>query len=113
MLFRSKLISEIFSDTLEIRFACTGEEAMTVSRDFKPDIMLLDIGLRDMNGVEALPNLKVINPDCNIMMMTGSTDSLLINKALTLGACDCIVKPFDIFKMRDKLKKIMLEKSVD
>lgn len=105
-----RLIFEVLNDEFEIQYACTGEEAIRVSNQFKPDIILLDIGLVGMSGIEALPCLKNIVPECSIIMLTGNTSSGMVNKALSSGACDFIVKPFDVFKMKDKLKNIISQK---
>lgn len=106
-----KLICEVLSDEFEMRFAGKAEEAISVCSEFKPDIILLDIGLEGMNGIEALPCLKKLVPSCSIIMLTGNTNSHLIQEALACGASDCICKPFDIFMMKAKLESIISKKT--
>lgn len=100
------LIYELLGEDFELKLVCSGEEAIEESKSFKPDIILLDIGLSGISGVDALPKLKETVPKSSVVMLTGNTDGLLIEKALALGACDYITKPFDIFSMRNKILDI-------
>lgn len=107
-----KLIFEILNDSFEVRFASSGSEAIRISEEFKPDVILLDIGLTpEMSGIDALPCLKDKTPESAIIMLTGSADRNNISKALALGASDCIAKPFDILKLRTKIDDIISKKT--
>ncbi|KPU44601.1 KDP operon transcriptional regulatory protein KdpE [Oxobacter pfennigii] len=106
-----KLLFEVLDDEFDVRFAETGEEAIVISQDFKPDVILLDIGLAGMSGVEAIPEFKKLSPKSNIIMLTGSANGSLINKALSCGASDCITKPFDIFELKTRLENIISKQS--
>lgn len=107
-----RLMFELLNDEFEVRFASCGSEAVKVSGEFKPDIILLDNSLtQEMSGIDALPYLKDKTPESFIIMLTGSADQNFMDKALASGASDCITKPFDIFKLKTKLEDIISRKT--
>lgn len=101
-----RLLLEVLKDDFEVHLACSGEEALEIAEKCKPDITLLDVGLPGISGIDALPYLKQEAPDCSIFMLTGSSDDMLAERALSLGAAGFIEKPFDILKVREKLINI-------
>lgn len=102
-----KLMREVLYDGFQLEFAGTAEEAIRFSADFMPDIILLDVGLPDMNGIDALPRLKSIVPEAKILILTGNSDGALLKRAFSLGASDYISKPFDLFALRTLLISMM------
>jgi DNA-binding NtrC family response regulator len=104
------LICEVLSGDFETGCAGSAEEAAELLPSFKPDIMLLDVSLAGISGIDALPMLKEKAPGCRIIMMTGSMEHSLAVRALSEGACDYVGKPFDILELRTKLLKIACEK---
>ena len=57
------------------------------------DLLFLDIGLGSDDGIESIQELKVMQPNCSIVIITGAPDSKTINKARRYGAVDYLVKP--------------------
>jgi DNA-binding response OmpR family regulator len=102
------LLLEVLKDEFDVKLADCGEEAVREAGTFLPDLILLDVGLPGISGIDALPQLKKIVPGCHIYMLTGSTDNLLIDRAMSLGANGFIEKPFDILKIIDMIKEITL-----
>jgi CheY-like chemotaxis protein len=102
------LLDEVLRDEFDVKLAGSGEEAIKEAGAFLPDIILLDVGLPGISGIDALPKLKEIVPGCHIYMLTGNSDSLLVDRAMSVGAGGYIEKPFDIIKMMDMLKEITL-----
>lgn len=70
--------------------AATGAEAVAMSRDLEPEVVLLDMHLPDQNGVAVLEKLLSDRPDLRVLVFAGSTDH--IESALALGAEDCLLK---------------------
>ena len=101
-----KLLYEVLKDEFDVELAGSGEEAIAITGEYKPHIMLLDVGLSGISGIDALPSIKEKVPECKVVILTGSADNLLLNRALSLGAADFIGKPFDIIKVKDKLKTL-------
>lgn len=61
----------------------------------KPDIVLLDVKMPGMDGIETLKRLKKLDEKIGVIMITGLADEKLGQKCMELGAYDYIVKPFN------------------
>ena len=61
-----------------------------------PDLVLLDILLPGLSGLEALPSIRALAPDVPVIMVSGTTDEERARQALARGAFDYIVKPVDL-----------------
>jgi DNA-binding NtrC family response regulator len=73
-----------------------GSEALTLASQQRFDIVLLDIVLPDLNGVEVLQTLKARFPDTQVIMMTGNATVSTAIASMKLGAYDYLTKPFDM-----------------
>ncbi len=69
------------------------EQALAALKTQTPDLILLDIGLPGMNGIEALPEIKKLRPETVVIMITAFEDIATVVSAMKLGASDYIVKP--------------------
>ncbi|MFA6583298.1 MAG: response regulator [Elusimicrobiaceae bacterium] len=86
----------------EILSAKNGIEALAMARQEKPDLILLDINMPAMDGLETLARLKAEKTNfAIIIMLTGENDLETADKALALGACEYVTKPFDAEKIRN------------
>jgi two-component system chemotaxis response regulator CheY len=72
--------------------ATNGEEAIAIFTQQKPEIVLLDISMPLMNGLETLKKLKAIDPECVVIMLTSMVNRQSIDEALALGAANYIRK---------------------
>ncbi len=66
--------------------ACTGADAIEAVDEFSPDVVVLDLAMPVMDGLEAIPEIKKRRPDCKIVVMSGFEEELLAKKALARGA---------------------------
>ena len=66
------------------------------SRPIKPDLVLLDVAMPDMDGVETLKRIVAIDPALAVIMVTANADIGITSKLLALGAVDYVPKPFDL-----------------
>lgn len=80
---------------IDITGAYTGTEGVERSKAEQPDLVLLDLGLPDMSGLDVLPLLKANHPDMPILMISAHGDTRAAVKAVKGGALDYITKPFD------------------
>ena len=80
----------------EVYTALNGAEALAVVKEAKPDIVLLDIIMPGMGGIDTLKEIKKIDPTTAVIMVTALIDEELANRAVKLGAFDYIVKPINI-----------------
>lgn len=74
----------------------TAEDALKAMQDDNPDLVLLDIGLPGMSGLEALEEIKKRRPDCIVIMITAYEDVKTVVSAMKLGAHDYVVKPLQM-----------------
>ncbi len=95
----NKIINESLSLLINkaAGFSCAGsfldcESMLKKVKDLKPDILLMDIKLPGMNGIDGVKIVKGILPDLNILMLTIHEENDLIFDALCAGACGYLVK---------------------
>jgi two-component system, NtrC family, response regulator HydG len=86
-------------------FATDGEKALARYKAEKPDIVLADIDMKPMDGITLLKQLKLLEPNCVVIIMTAyaSTESAI--QALKLGAFDYLQKPFRVDELIATLKR--------
>ena len=80
----------------EVVLAATGLDALTALEAQKPDLVLLDVAMPVMDGVETLNRIVAVDPVVRVIMITANADISLTSKLLALGAVDYIPKPFDL-----------------
>ncbi|UCF02636.1 MAG: sigma-54-dependent Fis family transcriptional regulator [Deltaproteobacteria bacterium] len=111
---------EVLSLALESKFKVkafsTAGSAIEAIKDEPPDLILLDIGLPDMNGVDALREIKELHPEALVIMVTASTDINTAISTMKLGASDYMTKPINVdgleVSVRNALDRIRLRKEV-
>lgn len=102
------LLTEVFQDeTYETYEASNGNQALQIYKDKKPDIVLLDMKMAGMDGIEILERLKEIDEDAQVIMMTAYGELELIQEAQNLGAKEHFSKPFDINELKDKVDEMI------
>lgn len=95
------LLMEVFSgEGYEAYQASNGKEALELVQQVTPDIVLLDMKIPGMDGLEILKQIKQMKPDMNVIMMTAYGELDMIKEATELGALMHFTKPFDIDEMR-------------
>lgn len=72
-----------------------GEEAVTLCRDLRPDLITLDIDMPRKNGIATLEDLRRERQDVKIVIVSSHDESELISQALEKGADNYIIKPYD------------------
>jgi DNA-binding NtrC family response regulator len=99
-----------------IRGFADAESALKAVEDDLPDLILLDIGLPGMNGVEALGEIKMRFPDIPVIMITAYEDVDTVISAMKLGAYDYVIKPLHMdaleVTIQNALATIKLRKEV-
>ena len=76
-------------------YATSGEEALALAKEQRPDLVLLDIRMPGMDGVQLLRLLKEVDPEIKVIMVTGVMDEEVGKDLLRHGASDYITKPID------------------
>jgi two-component system chemotaxis response regulator CheY len=72
-----------------------GQRALELYEELKPDFVTMDITMAEMNGMEALKNLMTRYPDAKVVMVSAMGQKAMVFEALSQGAKDFIIKPFD------------------
>jgi len=90
----------------EVRTALDGEEALETARDFAPDLVVLDLGLPKLDGVEVCRRLRE-ESDVPILILTARTGTDDRVGGLDAGADDYLVKPFERAELLARLRALM------
>ena len=99
------ILAHYLKPPYEIMVAQNGTTALKMAEQNKPDIILLDIIMPDMNGFDVFAKLKEYPPTMNIpvIFLTELDTKELIRRGLSLGALDYITKPFDKTVIKEKI----------
>ena len=94
---------------LDVRTASDGESALQEALTFKPQIILLDIGMPGMNGFEVCRRLRSIPATASaiVVAQTGWGHSEFVKRAMDVGFDDHMVKPIDIGRLRERLLQLL------
>ncbi|SEM85609.1 response regulator [Paenibacillus sp. OV219] len=95
------LLRELFEqEGLQVYEAANGTTAIEVARNYKVDFILLDLKMPDMDGIEALQEIRRFNQTVQVAMITAFVDPDKLDKARALGVKSFFTKPFDIEYLR-------------
>jgi len=93
----------------EISEADCGLEAIEKVQKTPFDMVLMDVCMPEINGLEALGKIKAFNPEIPVIMMTAYSSSDTVAEALQKGAYDYLTKPFDFDTLRLTIEKAMAQ----
>lgn len=97
----------------EVTIAASGAEGLKLTRSLAPDIIVLDVGLPDINGLEICRHLKADPDTASLPVIFFSGQSQFAQQALDLGAEAFLFKPNDIGKISDCLRQILDSRATD
>ncbi len=86
--------------------AINGQDAVTKLNEVNPDLILMDINMPNMNGIEATKSIKTSHPDIKIVMLTTFNDFKNVHQALHAGADGYLLKTDDLQKQVDTIKAV-------
>jgi DNA-binding NtrC family response regulator len=111
--FLETLVKRLRKRKLNATGARSGEEALEVMRSEPVDVVVLDVKMPGMDGIETLRELKKIKPLVEVIMLTGHANMEVAITGMELGAFDYLMKPMDIdellYKLQDAYKKKLLQ----
>lgn len=103
-----RLLYETFrEDQHEVEMAGNGKEALQILEKFDPDLILMDMKMPGMNGIDTLRQIRSFNKEVGVIMMTAYGDAQNMEQARDLGVLYYMSKPFDLFEMRDRVREIL------
>ncbi|MDQ2982567.1 MAG: response regulator transcription factor [Actinomycetota bacterium] len=86
--------------------AADGQEAIRLVREMHPDVLLLDVAMPVMDGLEALPHIRRSAPGTHVVMVTGVTSERIRHRALDGGASLFIEKGTDVESLVEQIKEV-------
>lgn len=100
------LLHEVFQKEGYQTFqAANGFQALDIVKKDCPDLVILDMKIPGMDGIEILKHVKEINQDIKVILMTAYGELDMIQEAKELGALMHFAKPFDIDEIRSAVRK--------
>ena len=87
--------------------AANGVEAVELYKSHQPDLVTMDITMPEMDGIEAVKQIKAVNPAAKVIMCSAMGQQSMVMDAIKAGANDFIVKPFQADRVLEAVKKIV------
>lgn len=87
--------------------AADGNEAFEVYKEYRPDIMILDITMPTASGTEGLRKIKAYDPNAKCIMCSAMGQQAHVVEAMTAGAMDFIVKPFKPYRIVESVENVL------
>jgi len=107
--FLETLVKRLRKRNLAVDAVTSGEEALEVLKEAPADVVVLDVRMPGMSGLETLREIKKQYPVIEIIMLTGHANMEVAIEGMELGAFDYLLKPMDIdellYKLQDAYKK--------
>lgn len=86
--------------------ATNGQESIDLYKEFKPDLVTMDITMPDMDGITAVKIIKEYDPEVNVVMVTSHGQEAMVMNALKAGAKGYILKPISAEKLKEAIGKL-------
>lgn len=103
--FSSALAERLQLRNYDVRTANNALEALGLIHDYTPDVVILDLRIPGMNGIETLKTIKKLDPTIEVIMLTGHGDVQSVEEGMKSGALEYIMKPVDIGELISKIDK--------
>ncbi|MEU2908397.1 response regulator [Streptomyces massasporeus] len=90
--------------------AHTGEQAVAAVDELHPDLILLDLYLPDLFGLDVIPRLRTAGHDCDVMVISAATEADTVRGAVRRGVVDYLLKPFEFEDLRLRLERYAVQR---
>jgi two-component system chemotaxis response regulator CheY len=84
-----------------------GSVAINKYKELKPDLVIMDITMPEVDGIQAVKEIKKINADSQIIMCSAMGQQAMVIESIQAGARDFIVKPFQAERVIEAVKKVL------
>jgi len=103
--FLNLLVKRLKQREMDVHGVLSGEEAIATIREKPVDVVVLDVRMPGMDGIETLKEIKKIDPLVEVIILTGYANTDVAVEVMELGAFDYLIKPMDlddlIYKIQD------------
>jgi len=96
-----------------IQTAENGRTALELLRRFQPDVVIMDIKMPEMDGLELLRHVKRADPSIEVVMITAYASLETVRHALTHGAFEYLIKPFSRQDLEDVVRRALVRRQTD
>lgn len=110
--FLNTLTKRLVKRGLDITCANSGEEALSVVNGKKIDVVVLDVRMPGIDGIQTLKDIKKINPLIEVILLTGHANIDVAMKGMKIGAFDYLMKPIDIDELLYRIQDAYANKSI-
>jgi len=90
----------------------SGEQALTWLKQNPADVVVLDVRMKGMDGIQTLRAIKSAHPLTEVIMLTGHASLEIAREGMTLGAFDYLMKPIDLDELLYKLEDAFQKKTI-
>ncbi len=104
---RVRISKMLVGEGFEVAEAENGLKAIESYKSKKPDMVLMDVTMPEMDGLTALKELRKIDPNAKVVMLTALGQESVVLEAVKSGAKDFIVKPFDRDRVMSAINKLL------
>src|SRR5437016_4111169 len=102
------LLRQLLSDEgYSVAEAATGVEVVDKVKEASPDLVIMDVRMPELDGIEALSRVKASSPKTAVLIMTAFGSSNAAIRAMELGAYDYVTKPFELDKISHSVKRVL------
>ena len=110
-IFMRGILKKIIKDTPHevIGEASNGLECIEKYKELQPDLVIVDITMPEMDGLQALKELKKIDKSVKVIMCSAMGQQMMVMEAIQSGALDFIVKPFQPDRIIDAIHRVSLK----
>ncbi len=91
----------------EVLEADNGLNAVQAYQDARPDAVLMDITMPEMDGLSALREIKTLDSEARVVMLTALGQETIVLEAIKAGAKDFVVKPFDAERVLEAIERVL------
>ncbi len=109
----SWILSEGLSEEFQVITARDGSEGIQVASKEQPDLILLDIQMPGLTGLDVLQKIKAAKQTSDIIMLSGHGDIKNVVESMRLGASEFISKPFDVKEVEIHLRNILRKRELE
>jgi DNA-binding NtrC family response regulator len=111
--FVSALSERLMLRGIEVDTALNGEEALAIMVEKEFEVVILDVMMPGLSGLEVLKQIKTTHPNTQVILLTGHGATREGIEGMRLGAFDYLIKPVDIEEMLEKMKEAARTMSTD